>query len=325
MTFEDKHEIVFERVKIGANIKNVVFKVDHINNTINNVFRMEESEFPGIDDITSSAIDDDIFSLEVLNKQKEMDGSREKCNYDYKGSIILRRNTFGLLTYENIFVKGAENFHFVENSVDIVNGLAFRIRNAKNIHINGNHFGYPIKGSNMLFYYEEYRRSDCDTDELDLPESKVGHVQIKYNRFNRGVSNFFELDKDPNYSEDFYANKFKVEGNEMSKRCNCTNADLPSDPTVNEKMAKDFVDTSRCLSYQSPPLFGNRTEICKGEEPKTSEELRIETASIASNWTVYLIVAIFVTMLLTAIATFAIMYFFCSGDKNRSRTVSPAP
>ena len=42
----------------------------------------------------------DVFKLDVIQEQPEMDGEDEKCNYDYKGDIIVKRNTFGYLRTE---------------------------------------------------------------------------------------------------------------------------------------------------------------------------------------------------------------------------------
>ena len=67
----------------------------------------------------------------------------------------------------------------------------------------------------------------------------------------------------------------------------------------------------RCLSNQSPPLFGDRSKICKGELPKTSEQLVESVERTRTNWIIYLVVAIFVTMFLTIIATFVVVKFFC--------------
>ena len=46
MIFEDRHEVVFERVKIEDNKMDIV--VENINGSMNPIFRIEESEFPGI-------------------------------------------------------------------------------------------------------------------------------------------------------------------------------------------------------------------------------------------------------------------------------------
>ena len=48
MVFEDRHEVVFERVKLGEDVKMMDIVVDNRNGSMNHVFRMEESEFPGM-------------------------------------------------------------------------------------------------------------------------------------------------------------------------------------------------------------------------------------------------------------------------------------
>ena len=65
--FEDRHEVVFERVKIGSNIEKVDISVDNFNPAIENVLRIEECEFPGINDVTSSSdIARDVFKLDII-------------------------------------------------------------------------------------------------------------------------------------------------------------------------------------------------------------------------------------------------------------------
>ena len=99
--FEDRHEVVFERVKVGSNIESFDIFMDNIDPSIENVLRIEECEFPGINDVTSSSdIGRDLFKLDIIQEQPEMDGEDEKCNYDYKGDIIVKRNTFGYLRKE---------------------------------------------------------------------------------------------------------------------------------------------------------------------------------------------------------------------------------
>ena len=75
--------------------------MDNIAPGIENVLRIEECEFPGVNDVTSSSdIGRDVFKLDIIQEQPEMDGEDEKCNYDYKGDIIVKRNTFGYLRKE---------------------------------------------------------------------------------------------------------------------------------------------------------------------------------------------------------------------------------
>ena len=64
---------------------------------------------------------------------------------------------------------------------------------------------------------------------LDLPENKIGEIQIKQNKFAKAASNFIEIDKDPNYSKDFIKKKVVISGNEFSQKCNCTPNVLPKD------------------------------------------------------------------------------------------------
>ena len=47
LVFEDRHEVVFERVKLGENVGKMDILVENINGSMNHVFRIEESEFPG--------------------------------------------------------------------------------------------------------------------------------------------------------------------------------------------------------------------------------------------------------------------------------------
>jgi hypothetical protein len=80
------------------------------------------------------------------------------------------------------------------------------------------------------------------------------------------------------------------------------------------------------LSAQTPPLFGKRSDICGGQNPKTSEELRRDSHMDTKDaWTIYLVVAVFVTMFITAIATFLVVKFCCSGMMEKDGSVSPRP
>ena len=71
-------------------------------------------------------------------------------------------------------------------------------------------------------------------------------------------------------------------------------------------------------------MSGDRSEICQGINPKTFEQIKIDASEdTKGEWTIYLVVAIFVTMLLTFCCTFGIMYFMCM--KSKERTISPEP
>ena len=57
----------------------------------------------GLVDAKIKASDKDL----PVQEQPEMDGEDEKCNYNYKGDIVVKRNTFGYLRNEvRIFQSG---------------------------------------------------------------------------------------------------------------------------------------------------------------------------------------------------------------------------
>ena len=112
LNFGDRHEVAFERVTVDDRIESFTVNIDNLNSSIDNVFRIEESEFPGVEDITSSDIQNNYFRLKVINEQPEMQGDTEKCNFDYKGDIIIKNNVFG-------FLRADVRLHFRQYSVKI--------------------------------------------------------------------------------------------------------------------------------------------------------------------------------------------------------------
>lgn len=128
--------------------------------------------------------------------------------------------------------------------MDIVDGIAFYIRNVKESHYTGNQIGYLLNNPNVLFFYE-IGRTACDEDELDLAEKDVKGIEIKQNRFNKYITNFVEVDKDPDYSDEFAMKTVTIEGNELARKCNCKEFKLVDDPNDNDKLEKKFVDSSR--------------------------------------------------------------------------------
>ena len=252
--FEDRYEVAFERVKISPEINYATkIVVENTNSSIDPVFRLEESEFPGVEDVTSSDINENKFILEITNAQFAYNGDEELCNYDYKGDIMIKRNNFGHLRDKNFFIRGAQAFKFENNAIDTINGQAFELDNVENIHMIANQFGFALRVPVVYMYYKD-DRSGCDNK--DLPENKIGKTIIKHNKFSKLLGRFFDLDEDPNY-KDFVKNKFSVSDNEVAKRCNCTNTRLSEDADDNERIAKLIQDSSKCLSDQTPPLLGN--------------------------------------------------------------------
>lgn len=259
--FEDRYEVVFERVKISPDI-NYATKIEVINSnsSIDPVFRMTESEFPGVEDVTSSDINENKFILEITNKQLEFKGDDEQCNYDYKGQILISRNNFGHLRQANFKIVGAAAFKFENNAIDTINGQAFDLENVENVHMIGNQFGFVLKPP-VVFVYYKIRHGNCEDQELDLPEDRIGKTMIKHNKFSKLIQDFFIIDEDPSYSNKFVDDMFEVSGNEVSKRCNCTQVTLADDEETNtkknaKKILRMLQNSSKCLSDQTPPLIG---------------------------------------------------------------------
>lgn len=323
LEFENRYEIVFENVKLGADALNDVtpfeIRVRNDNATMNPVLRIEGSEFPGVTSTTGNEIEQDMFILDVENVQFELDNSGdEECNYDYKGRTRLYNNKFGFLRSRNIFMKNGMELMMDGNFFETLHEEAFDIRNMKKTTVMNNHFGYLIREPIFYLLYTLRESSSCNRD--DLPENKIEPMRFTGNRFDKLTAKFFDLDIDNDYSSSFVSNKFQMQVSEVSKPCNCTK---PSEPELEaEKIHMELLTESRCLSDQKPPLFGKRADICNGIMPLTHEEIKnMAHEETKDAWTIYLVVAVFVTMLLTAIATFAAVKFCCNGDKDG--TVSP--
>ena len=97
--FQDRFEVVFERVNLTSRV-NIPFKIeiDNQNSSRNPVFKLQESSFPGIKDILSNERSANKFEMFVENRQYELDKyGDEKCNFDFKGEIHIKMNTFGFL------------------------------------------------------------------------------------------------------------------------------------------------------------------------------------------------------------------------------------
>ena len=141
----------------------------------------------------------------------------------------------------------------------------------------------------------------------------------------------FDVSND--YDESFVIKTFSPVNNGIWKRCNCTAPEkLRNNPRYYESLGRIAVTESKCLSPQKPPLMGTREDTCNGKYPKLpesdDEKLEKLRRDIRSKWTIYLVVGIFLSLVVTAVITFLLTRFMCSGrgDGIKSpRTVSPGP
>ena len=99
MKFGDKYEIVLNNVSIHSDYTNTLeIQMMNKKSNMSPVFRLENSEFPGIDELTDTA--KRFIYLNFENIQKEMDEEDENCNFDYKGVINITSNKFEYLGYQ---------------------------------------------------------------------------------------------------------------------------------------------------------------------------------------------------------------------------------
>ena len=81
MVFEEKAEVLFERVKVDDNILDVEWT--NVNNKLNPIFRLEYCMFEGIDDVADGISGLSTFTFVGKNEQPIDDG--DECSFDYKG------------------------------------------------------------------------------------------------------------------------------------------------------------------------------------------------------------------------------------------------
>ena len=91
MVFEEKAEVLFERVKVG-DVSILEIEWVNENNKLDPIFRLEHCEFEGIDDIEDGIQDLSTFTFTGRNEQFIDDGGQcDDGPYDYKGNSNQRR------------------------------------------------------------------------------------------------------------------------------------------------------------------------------------------------------------------------------------------
>ena len=104
-----------EHLAIGSYKINYLY-IKHYDSKMMPVFRLEDSDFGGIKDLTQTSTRNIWLTLESV--QKEMDGSNEQCNFDYKGTFNITRNNFGFLGTQvrNLYNENVRNQTFISAS-----------------------------------------------------------------------------------------------------------------------------------------------------------------------------------------------------------------
>ncbi len=89
--FEDRHEVVFERVKFDpSSTQKIEIDIVNKNVSVDPVVRIEGSEFPGFTEV--SRVNEQRVLIVVENKQQIVD-EPDQC-YEYKGELHVINNKF---------------------------------------------------------------------------------------------------------------------------------------------------------------------------------------------------------------------------------------
>jgi len=307
---------------------------------VNSVFPSYESLLNRKSELEIELLDQPAFSLSVINEQraKPTSKNRNPCNYDYKGSVILKNNQLGVLAKKKIEVIGAHQLTMEGNVFDVAESTdddkAIDIHNVREVVVLNNRFDLLLDPEKPIFYFK-YERDTGRCDEPSLPYTAIDLFDFANNRFLRQPKTVFELDWDQSYEDDFSspekhddwaAKFFSVSNNTIDRPCDCTpSKELGKNPRLEELLKHEAQKGSRCLSPQNPPLMGKRKDICNGVYPVPhGKRTGALVAGIRGSWTVYLIIAVLITALLTAIIAVLATRYFCAGNGNDKRSVSPA-
>ena len=286
----------------------------------------------------------------------------DQCYFDYMGNIKINMNRFSYLNKEAISILGAKKFEFFGNTASFVVNNALHIANVKNLNISENRFEMIGKtpALKIVYEYSAYELSDnenyfpeffednyftrdftkadfednCeDKDEksyASMSQSDIESVDISKNFFGTFQKDTIEYkisDEDEKYTRDFVVDKFAPKMVSSRDPCKCPIPEANEEDEY-EKNKSNYLTMMglmklECLSPQYPPVMGKREEICKGNYPKPVKERLEEAKKGIKPW--HLILAILLSIMITAIVVFVIVRFCCTPEESKSRSVSPNP
>ena len=282
---------------------------------------------------------------------------RDDCYFDYMGNIKISMNRFTFLNKEAISVLNGEKFEFFGNTAGLVLNNALHITNIKNLNISENRFefigktpalkivyeysAYELKDKDD-FFPEDFSSSaksdfneDCGHKDKEsfasMSKSDIKAVDISKNffgRFKKETINFVISDDDDMYPREFIVDKFapkEVSSRELCK-CPIPNPIEDDDNAYGESISNNLtmiaLMKADCLSPQHHmPVMGKREDICMGKYPKPVKDRLEEAKRGIKPW--HLILAILLSIMITAITVFVIVRFCCTPEESKSRTVSP--
>jgi len=300
-------------------------------------------------------------SCEAKEEDDEIDCNGQ-CYFDYMGNVRISMNRFSYLNNEAISVLGAKKFEFLSNTASFVVNNALHIANAKNLNISKNRFEMIGKTPvlKIVYEYSAYELNDNDDyfpeglsrdfekddfvdkcDEKDdenyasMSQSDIESVDITKNFFGKFQKDTIDFkisdepeddDKDLRYTQEFVVDKFTPKMVSSSDPCKCPIPEPSEDDEYETSKSNNLTMTAlmklECLSPQYPPVIGQREEICKGNYKTVKQRLE-EAKKGIKPW--HLILAILLSIMITAIVVFVIVRFCCTPEESKSRSVSPNP
>ena len=281
----------------------------------------------------------------------------DKCYFDYMGNIKINMNRFSYLNKEAISILGAKKFEFFGNTASFVVNNALHVANVKNLNLSENRFEMIGKtpALKIVYEYSAYELNDNDNyfpeglsrdfdkddfvdncDKKDdksyasMSQSDIESVDISKNffgTFQKDTIDFKISDEDEKYTRDFIVDKFVPKMVSSREPCKCpipaANEEDEWETSKSNNLTMMGLMKLECLSPQYPPVMGKREEICKGKYPKPVKERLEEAKKGIKPW--HLILAILLSIMITAIVVFVIVRFCCTPEESKSRSVSPNP
>ena len=271
---------------------------------------------------------------------------KDGCYFNYMGQVKINKNRFTFLPQEAITILNSKMLEFYGNTVEFNQDNSLYLANAKSLNVSGNRFEFVGKAPAVQIVYKEkaidlrdfeYLPANTDFSEGEFEESedckidkysgmkkdKIGNVKIVKNMFSKLHTETIKFKIDEDYGKDFAAKKFKAEENSHRKPCNCPIPEVDEDADVNTNLTMMALSLQYCLSPQHPPVLGKRKDICTGIYPRSLEDKLEEAKKGIQPW--HLILAILLSIIITAIMVFVIVRFCCMFEEGKSRTVSPIP
>lgn len=191
-------------------------------------------------------------------------------------------------------------------------------------------------------FSDECEKKECEEDDCEKEEKKdmedyasmsksdIEAVNIKKNFFGRFQKQTIKYVIDDSYS--FYSRNFVVDKfvpKEISSRtpCQCPIPEPIDEDEYEKEMSNNLtmigLMKQECLSPQYPPVMGKREDICNGKYPKPIKDRLEDAKKGIKPW--HLILAILLSIMITAIIVFVIVRFCCTPEESKSRAVSPNP